>query len=87
MAVSAVGVELRALGPVEAVVGGRLADLGPRKQRGRVAPARYRAGAPSEPCLRVGPAHGSSKPQGLAGGAESPCRCLLGVMSWQAAGV
>ena len=32
-AVSAVGVELRALGPVEAVVGGRLADLGPRKQR------------------------------------------------------
>jgi len=31
--VSAVGVELRALGPVEAVVGGRLADLGPRKQR------------------------------------------------------
>ena len=28
-----VGVQLRALGPVEAVVGGRLVDLGPPKQR------------------------------------------------------
>ncbi len=28
-----VGVELRALGPVKAVVGGRLVDLGPPKQR------------------------------------------------------
>ncbi len=32
-AVSAVGVELRALGPVEAVVGGELVDLGTPKQR------------------------------------------------------
>ncbi|MGH3428973.1 MAG: AfsR/SARP family transcriptional regulator, partial [Mycobacteriales bacterium] len=34
---SAAGVELRALGPVEAVVGGRLVDLGPLKQRALLA--------------------------------------------------
>ncbi|MGB9280197.1 MAG: BTAD domain-containing putative transcriptional regulator [Pseudonocardiaceae bacterium] len=34
---SAVGVELRALGPVEAVVDGRLVDLGPPKQRALLA--------------------------------------------------
>ena len=33
-------------------------------QQCRVAPARYRAGAPSEPCVPVDPAHGSSKPRG-----------------------
>jgi hypothetical protein len=30
----------------------------------RVAPARYRAGAPSEPCVPDFQAHGSSKPYG-----------------------
>lgn len=33
MSDNAVGVELRALGPVEAVVGGELVDLGAPKQR------------------------------------------------------
>jgi DNA-binding SARP family transcriptional activator len=44
--VSATAVELRALGPVEAVVGGRLVDLGPRKQRALFALLVSRVGRP-----------------------------------------
>ncbi len=44
--VRAVGVELRALGPVEAVIGGRLVDLGPRKQRALFALLVSRVGRP-----------------------------------------
>jgi len=42
-----------------------------------VAPAHCCAGAPSEPCVPVVPAHGSSKPGGLAGGAVLLGRCLV----------
>ncbi len=45
-AVSAVRVELRTLGPVEAVVDGRLVDLGPRKQRALFALLVSRVGRP-----------------------------------------
>ncbi|MGH3933845.1 MAG: BTAD domain-containing putative transcriptional regulator [Pseudonocardiaceae bacterium] len=43
---SAAAVELRALGPVEAVVGGRLVHLGPRKQRALFALLVSRVGRP-----------------------------------------
>ncbi len=43
---SATAVELRALGPVEAVVGGRLVDLGPPKQRALFALLMSRVGRP-----------------------------------------
>jgi|SRR5437879_6428146 hypothetical protein len=41
----------------------------------------------SEPCVRVGLAHGSNKPRRLACGAVLLGCCLLGVVAWQAAGV
>src|SRR5581483_4296712 len=40
------GVQLRVLGPVEGVVGGRLVDLGPAKQRALLALLVSRAGRP-----------------------------------------
>ncbi|MGH3975195.1 MAG: AfsR/SARP family transcriptional regulator, partial [Pseudonocardiaceae bacterium] len=43
---SATAVELRALGPIEAVIGGHLTDLGPRKQRALFALLVSRAGRP-----------------------------------------
>lgn len=54
---------------------------------GRVAVAHCCATAPSEPCVRVGPAHGSSKPCWLADGVVVLGCCLLGAVPWQAAGV
>src|SRR6266487_5839977 len=36
----------------------------PSQRNSRVAPARCRAGAPSEPCVPLVAAHGSSKPRG-----------------------
>jgi tetracycline repressor-like protein len=55
---------------------------------GRVAPARYRAGAPSEPCVPAFQAHGSSKPRRLAGRLSSwPLRCTAGGLPTRAVGV
>jgi Bacterial regulatory proteins, tetR family len=55
---------------------------------GRVAPARYRAGALSEPCVPAFQAHGSSKPHRFAGSLSSwPLRCTAGGLPTRAVGV
>src|SRR5262249_51234560 len=61
-------------------VGGH-GDLGGARGIGRVAPGGCPPGAPSEPCVPVSPAHGSSKPRG-----RRKVRCWFpGLAGWEPA--